>query len=201
MRNFKTYLSLLFAGALSLTACQDDFDAPGMKTPESTWLGDTEKYEAKTIGQIKAEFWEDADNYYKEIGETDNGKHLLVKGRVISSDASGNIYKSLVIQDETGALAMSINANSMSNQYRRGQEVVIDLTGMTIGKYAGLQQLGSPEDSQQYGQQTTFMPYQLFVGHSQLNGEPNLADVDTLTVNSLNCRADLKCSASGRASW
>ena len=81
---------------------------------------------------------------------------------------------------------MSINANSMSNQYRRGQEVVIDLTGMTIGKYAGLQQLGSPEDSQQYGQQTTFMPYQLFVGHSQLNGEPNLADVDTLTVNSLS---------------
>ena len=186
MRNFKTYLSLLFAGALSLTACQDDFDAPGMETPESTWLGDTEKYEAKTIEEIKTEFWEDADNYYKQIGETENGKHLLVKGRVISSDASGNIYKSLVIQDATGALAMSINANSMCNQYRRGQEVVIDLTGMTIGKYAGLQQLGSPEDSPQYGQQTTFMPYQEFVEHSQLNGLPDLADVDTVTVNSLS---------------
>ena len=105
---------------------------------------------------------------------------------MISSDASGNIYKSLVIQDETGALAMSINANSMCNQYRRGQELVIDLTGMTIGKYAGLQQLGSPEDSPQYGKQTTFMPYQLFVEHSQKNGLPDLAEVDTLTVNSLS---------------
>ncbi len=185
MRNFKTYISLLFAGALTLTACQDDFDAPAMADPDSTWLGDTENYEVKTINEIKTQYWEDADNYYKTIGEAEDGKRLLVKGRVISSDASGNIYKSLVIQDETGALAMSINANSMNNQYRRGQELVIDLTGMTIGKYAGLQQLGSPEDSPSYGQQTTFMPYELFVEHTQLNGIPNLAEVDTITVNSL----------------
>lgn len=185
MRNFKTYISLLFAGALTLTACQDDFDAPAMTDPDSTWLGDTENYEVKTINEIKTQYWEDADNYYKTIGEAEDGKRLLVKGRVISSDASGNIYKSLVIQDETGALAMSINANSMNNQYRRGQELVIDLTGMTIGKYAGLQQLGSPEDSPSYGQQTTFMPYELFVEHTQLNGIPNLAEVDTITVNSL----------------
>lgn len=184
MKNFKTYLSLIFAGALALTACQDDFDDPGMVTPESSWLTDS-NYELKTIGEVKAEYWQDADNYYETIGETAGGKRLIVKGRVISSDASGNIYKSLVIQDATGALAMSINANSMCNQYRRGQEVVIDLTGMTIGKYAGLQQLGSPEDSQQYGKQTTFMPYQFFVAHSQKNGLPDVAEVDTITVNSL----------------
>ena len=185
MKNFKTYMSLIFAGALALTACQDDFDDPGMVTPESSWLTDS-SYELKTIEEIKTEYWQDADNYYETIGEGTDGKRLLVKGRVISSDASGNIYKSLVIQDETGALAMSINANSMCNQYRRGQELVIDLTGMTIGKYAGLQQLGSPEDSPQYGKQTTFMPYQLFVEHSQKNGLPDLAEVDTLTVNSLS---------------
>lgn len=185
MKNFKTYMSLIFAGALALTACQDDFDDPGLVTPESSWLTDS-SYELKTIEEIKTEYWQDADNYYETIGEGTDGKRLLVKGRVISSDASGNIYKSLVIQDETGALAMSINANSMCNQYRRGQELVIDLTGMTIGKYAGLQQLGSPEDSPQYGKQTTFMPYQLFVEHSQKNGLPDLAEVDTLTVNSLS---------------
>lgn len=185
MRNLKTYLSLLFAGALSLTACQDDFDDPDANSPESTWLSDSGNYELKTIGEVKAEYWSDADNYYASIGETAEGKHLIVKGKVISSDAAGNIYKSLVIQDETGALAMSINANSMCNQYRRGQELVIDLTGMTIGKYAGLQQLGSPEDSPSYGQQTTFMPYQEFVMHAQKNGAPEPAEIDTITVNSL----------------
>lgn len=185
MKNFKTYLSLIFAGALALTACQDDFDDPGMANPESSWLTDG-NYELRSINDVKTEFWEDADNYYKTIETAADGKHIIVKGRVISSDASGNIYKSLVIQDETGALAMSINANSMCNQYRRGQEIVVDLTGMTIGKYAGLQQLGAPEDSPQYGQQTTFMPYQLFVRHNQKNGQPDLAEVDTLEVRSLS---------------
>ena len=186
MKNFKAYISLLFAATLSLTACQDDFDAPEMATPESSWLGDADNYELKSIIDVKAEYWEDADNYYKTIQPTKEGKNVLVKGRVISSDAAGNIYKSLVIQDETGALAMSINANSMYNQYRRGQEVVVNLTGMTIGKYAGLQQLGSPEDSETYGAQTTFMAYNEFVAHSQKNGNPNLAEVDTITVNSFS---------------
>lgn len=186
MKNFKTYISLLFAATLSLTACQDDFDAPEMATPESSWLGDADSYELKSIIDVKTEYWKDADNYYMTIQPTDEGKNVIVKGRVISSDAAGNIYKSLVIQDETGALAMSINANSMYNQYRRGQEVVVNLTGMTIGKYAGLQQLGSPEDSETYGAQTTFMAYNEFVAHSQKNGNPNLAEVDTLTVNSFS---------------
>lgn len=190
MRNFKTYLSLLFVGALSMTACQDDFDDPGMALPESSWLADASNYELMTISQVKEKFWSDDTNYYwvddegnPYIPATADGKHIIVKARVISSDASGNVYKSLYIQDETGALTLSINANSMNNQYRRGQEIVLDLTGMTIGKYAGLQQLGFPEDSEKYGRQTTFMPYQFFLEHSQMNGQPNLAEIDTIVIN------------------
>lgn len=186
MRNIKKYLGLLFAATLGFTACQDDFDDPGMVKPESTWLADTEAYELMSINDFKTEYWQDAENYYTTVGAASNGKRVLVKGHVISSDASGNIYKSLVIQDATGALAMSINANSMNNKYRRGQELVIDVTDMTIGKYAGLEQLGFPEDSEQYGAQTTFMPYQFFEQHVQMNGLPNLAEVDTVTVRSLS---------------
>lgn len=182
MRNLKTYMSLLFMGALALTSCQDDFDDPAQVDPTSTWLTDTDRYEIKTINEIKTTYWQAGDNYYTTIGEGTDGKHLLVKGHIISSDASGNIYKSLVIQDATGALAMSVNANSMNVKYRRGQEMVIDLTGMTIGKYSGLEQLGFPEESAQYGQQTTFMPYEFFQEHIQLNGMPELAKVDTLVV-------------------
>ncbi len=183
-------MSLLFVGAFALTSCQDDFDDPAMTTPESTWLTDANNYQLMTISEVKAKFWSDDTNYYwtdpegkPYIPTTDDGKHIIVKARVISSDASGNVYKSLYIQDESGALTLSVNANSMNNQYRRGQEIVLDLTGMTIGKYAGLQQLGFPEDSPQYGKQTTFMPYQFFLEHSQKNGAPNLAEVDTIVIN------------------
>ncbi len=184
MRIFNKYIGLLFAATLGLTACQD-FDDPAVASPESTWLADSENYQLMSISDFKTEYWQDAENYYATVGEAADGKHVLVKGRVISSDASGNIYKSLVIQDETGALAMSINANSMNNKYRRGQELVIDVTGMTVGKYAGLQQLGFPEDSESYGAQTTFMPYAFFEEHAQMQGRPEPADVDTITVRSL----------------
>lgn len=186
MRIFNKYIGLLLAATLGFTACQDDFDDPAIVSPESTWLADSENYQLMSINDFKTQYWQDAENYYATVGAADDGKHVLVKGRVISSDASGNIYKSLVIQDETGALAMSINANSMNNKYRRGQELIIDVTGMTIGKYAGLQQLGFPEDSESYGAQTTFMPYAFFEEHVQMQGLPALADVDTITVRSLS---------------
>lgn len=186
MKNLKKYLGILFLGALSLTSCQDMFDAPEMADPKSTWLEEADKYELMSIADVKANYWSDDVNYYQGIGKTKEGKNIIVRGRVISSDAAGNVYKSLVIQDKTGALAISINANSLYTNYRRGQEVVINLSGTTIGKYAGLQQLGFPEDSPTYGKQTTFMPYAYFTEHCQLNGRPDLAEIDTITVNSLS---------------
>ena len=186
MRNLKTYLGLLLVSLMALTACQDDFDDLKLREPESSWLADQDNYDTWTIAKFKETYWEDADNYYKTVGEGADGKHILLRGRVISSDASGNIYKSLVIQDATGALAMSINQNGMSVKYRRGQEVVVDVTGMTVGKYASLQQLGAGEDSPTYGPQTTFMSYESFEEHSQLNGLPDLAAIDTLTISNLS---------------
>lgn len=169
-------LTALLAGG-SVSSCQDDFDAPGMNIPEATLQPNT------TIADLKATYWDDADNYIKELPLTSDGQHMVIGGRVISSDASGNIYKSLVIQDATGALAMSINANSLYNEYRIGQEIMIDLTDMYIGKYSTLQQLGFPDYSAAYGWQATFMPLEFFKQHAQLDGLPEPSKVDTLTIS------------------
>lgn len=191
MRNFKAYMTLLAVGALSLTACQDDFDTPEIPAPVATIEANT------TINEVKTRYWNDATNYIDTIRLNDAGEHVVIAGRVISSDAAGNIYKSLVIQDETGALAMSINANSMYNKYRIGQEVVVDLTDMYIGKYNGLQQLGFPEEYQDT-YEATFMPYEFFEMHAQLNGNPEPAKIDTLLVNSYS---DLSTSPEGLRKW
>lgn len=163
-------------GLASLSACQDDFDAPGINVPEATLTPNT------TIAELKAKYWNSADNYIDQVKLTDADEHVIISGRVISSDASGNIYKSLVIQDATGALAMSINANSLYVQYRVGQEVVIDVTDMYIGKYSTLQQLGYPDYSASYGWQATFMPLEFFKEHIQLNGLPEPTKIDTLEL-------------------
>ena len=169
-------LTALLAGG-ALTSCQNDFDAPGMNIPVASLQPNT------TIAELKSDYWNDADNYIDEISLSENGEHKIIAGRVVSSDASGNIYKNLVIQDETGALTMSINANSLYNNYRIGQEIVVDVTEMYIGKYSTLQQLGFPEYSPAYGWQATFMPLEFFKQHIQLNGLPEPSKVDTLTIN------------------
>lgn len=180
MKSFKTYFGLLFAAVVSatgFTACDEDFDAPELNVPVATLQANT------TIAELKEQYWNSDDNYIDTVRLNQSDEHIVIKGRVISSDAAGNIYKSLVIQDETAALAMSINANSLYVQYRIGQEIVIDVTDMYIGKYSTLQQLGFPEYSAGYGWQATFMPLEFFKKQAQLNGLPKPEAIDTLTIS------------------
>lgn len=163
-----TYLGAAMLLSMALSSCQDDFDAPGLQTPVATWEANT------TIADLKKAMWKDDTNYAILCPEKDPAtkEHYIIKGRVISSDASGNIYKSMYIQDATGAITISINQNSLYNQYRVGQEIVMDVTDLYVGKYAGLEQIGG------YGEyngtpQVSFMIYPKFTSHVQLNGLPD----------------------------
>lgn len=156
---------LALVTAAGITGCKDDFDTPPVDIPVATMQPNS------TIAEVKADLWDDATNYAVLVPQKADGSDYIVHGRVISSDASGNIYKSLVIQDETGALPFSVNQNSLYNTYRVGQEIVVNLTGAYIGKYAGYEQIGG------YGTyngtpQTSFMSYEDFQGRAELNGLP-----------------------------
>lgn len=159
----------------SLTGCDNDPDYPPVEIPHATIEANT------TIAEVKEAYWQDDRNYAVSIGEREDGSHIIVAGRVTNNCASGNVYKSLIIQDETAALAISLNESDMSQYYKVGQEVVIDLTGMSIGKYNGLQQIGEPEVYQD-GYEVTFLDSDKFKEHAQVNGLPDMSLVDTLTT-------------------
>lgn len=184
MKTIRLYTLAVATGmaAAIFSACQDDFDAPALDVPKATMTANT------SILELKEQYWSDADNYIDTVKLTASGEHVIIAGRVISSDESGNIFKSLVIQDATSALSMSIDANSMNNTYRIGQEVVIDMTDLYLGKYSGLQQLGFPDYSTRYGWQAGRLPLEMFKLHSQLNGLPEPSKVDTVltTLTELN---------------
>lgn len=176
-------LGLLAVSALmGFSACQDDIDAPSLvdEVPVATLKPNS------TILEVKETFWDNTIPYCTQIGTKDNGDHYIIKGRVISSDYAGNVFKSLYIQDETAALPLSINQYNLYLGYRVGQEVVIDLTGLYIGRYGGLEQLGYPQwSARDNAYQPTFMQPGILEGHVELNGLPEPEKIDTLLLPSI----------------
>lgn len=155
----------LLASAAGLVSCQDHYDEPALDVPQATLQPNT------TLAEFKAAFGDElaVKTPYKDA---DTGTPYIIHGRVISSDASGNIYKSLVIQDETAALALSINQSSMYIDYRLGQEIVINATDMWVGMYNNYIQLGMLGEYNG-APQITFMAFDTFKAHAELNGMPN----------------------------
>ena len=165
MKLYKSLLAgvALFGMAATLTGCQNEFDDPVMTAPVATMQPNT------TIAELKTAFM---DTNAELIPEKENGEHYIIHGRVVSSDATGNIYKALVIQDETAALTFSINRASLYNYWHVGQELVIDLTDLWIGKYNNLLQVGWLGDPYDGVDQLTFVDFDTFNAHTQMHGFP-----------------------------
>lgn len=186
-------MAIATLGAFS--SCQDDFDEPkdAMQPPVASLVPNT------TIFDLKREFWDDATNYIKKIETKEDGSHYIVAGRVITTDEPGNIFKSITIQDETAALTFSVNTYNLFLRYRVGQELVVDLTGLNIGKYNGLQQIGEPEWYESGNAwEATFMSPQVFYNHVQANGLP---EADKVIVHNISSISDIPSGADGLCAW
>ena len=162
MKRLNFYLSMLLMMVIAV-GCNDKFDMPPLAVPTASRTANM------TIAELKAKYWNDARNYIDTIKED-----AVIHGWVISSDESGNIYKSMYISDGTAALAISINANSLNTTYRLGQEVVISLKDKFIGKYNGMQQLGYPQWYEAGNAwEATFLPLELWQTMVEINGLPD----------------------------
>ncbi len=171
------YACLAAISAMGLTGCQADMDTPALEIPTATLEANMTILDLKNAydGQSAKIGYLPGSETFDSEGNVTGGKHVVIKGRVVSSDASGNIYKSLVVQDETAALAFSLNQSSMYVDYPLGQEVLVDMTGLDLGYYRGLQQVGAPGEPYNGTPQLGFMAYDKWLDHSQKNG---LSDPD-----------------------
>ncbi len=163
MKRFNYYLSLMLLLVFT-AACSDEFDQPPMVIPTAAHSPNM------TIAEFKAKYWQDVVNYIDTVKED-----VVIHGWVTSSDESGNIYKSLYISDGTAGINISINQNSLFNNYRIGQEIVIPLRDYFVGKYNGQQQLGYPAFYEKGGVwEATFLPQAMWESMVELNGLPDL---------------------------
>ena len=87
----------------------------------------------------------DSVGQFLEIEGTDSlWRDIYLNVVVIGNDVSGNIYKSMYVRDKNSerALNLSVDKTGLYNFYPVGQELYINCSGLYIGKYNSLPQLG-----------------------------------------------------------
>lgn len=170
MKKIVTLIALLCWLIVGFTGCSPEFDEPPAKEY---------KYEGKathTIAQFKTQFNSD---FAPITGD------VILRGVVNATDESGNIYKKLYLQDETGGLEISIDATSLYTQFKVGQEIFIECKGLYVGKYGGVLQLGFPY--QKNGADAIGrMPQVVAMAHIFKNGLPNIKAVTPIVANSMS---------------
>lgn len=138
MKKSLIYLSVMALGLAGVvTSCDDNFERPPMVIPEATMEANT------TIAELKTQFYNDGSNYAVEVGTRQDGSHYIIEGYVTTSDESGNYFKQVVIQDATSAVQIGIDAYDLYESYQIGQKIVLDVTGLYVGTYGKLFQIGA----------------------------------------------------------
>jgi len=111
-----------------INACNRKFDVPPANA-------DPEIDATLSIMQLKAR--------YSAIGDFQRIEdQQIISGVVIADDRSGNFYKQIIIQDETGGIPVLLDANNVYTQFPVGRRVFILLKGMMLGDYGGTIQIG-----------------------------------------------------------
>ena len=135
------------AGTLLASCMGDDYDAPNLNEPP---YGNKELTETNvlTIKQLKAKYnGTIASNGMEEITED-----VQIKGWVTGNDIEGNLYNQFALQDETGAIIISVAQGALYGYLPVGQEVLISLKGLKIGGNGNQGQIGGVYTNKRTGQ-------------------------------------------------
>jgi len=129
----KNCFYLLFALPLltGITHCKKPFDEP----PEYTGPMISANTSIAAIKRLHL-----LNNFEKIMDD------LIIDGVVIANDETDNFYKSIVIQDSTGGIAIRLDGYSLFNVYPVGRKIFVRLKGLWMGDYAGMIQLGAGVD-------------------------------------------------------
>lgn len=183
MNKYISYISVLMLGMAGLSSCNDNWETPPMVYPESTLESNV------TLDNVKTKYWSTERNNVNTVGflgditgdASQAADSAIFKGRVISESSTGNIYNSIVVQGDGCALNISVRTNKLTAIPAFGQEIFVNITGMKIGNYNGLMQLGA-EGTYQGQPSMTFMESADFEAKFQINGVPDASKVDTLLI-------------------
>ena len=107
--------------------------------------------------------------YESALAPVDIYDDIYVSGQVVSSDSTGNFYKSIFIQDATTGIELKLGKYNLCNEYKPNQWVYVRLQGLTVGAYYGSVQIGYKDESGSY--ETAYIEVQRLIDTHVLRGE------------------------------
>ncbi len=156
---------------LSITAwsCVDrTFDEPP--------VGDFPSLTANfTIAELKALHTLGSDTY-EEITED-----KIISAVVTADDQTGNFYRNIVVQDETGGIFVRLRASDLYTTYPVGRRVFIKCQGLFIGDYNNLYQLSG--DSQGNEIESALIESHVIGGEYDKDIAPEVVTIGNLTTD------------------
>ncbi len=113
---------------------------------------------------------------------------LFLQARVVGNDVSGNIYKQIYLQDATGnGIVVGVEQSNIYAYYKVGQEVFLELKGLSVLTYGGELQIGYK------GTNASRIPWDTFTAHAHLNSWPDTSKVAATKLTGLgNLTAAMK---------
>ncbi|MFN8309018.1 MAG: DUF5689 domain-containing protein [Chitinophagales bacterium] len=131
----KITFTIFFLAALS-SCVRDKFDAPANGANEDP-VGVAPTMSIQAFKQA----------YFKLGQFIQIPDSVVISGVVNADDKSGNLYKTLTIQDSTGGIQILIDQTSFFTDYPVGRRVFIKCKGLFISDYSGMVQLGAYIDN------------------------------------------------------
>lgn len=68
---------------------------------------------------------------------------VVIRGQIIGNDLYGEFYKTLVVEDDTGGIAIAVNRTSLADTYPWGAVLTVRCNGLWLCDYGGKIMLGS----------------------------------------------------------
>ena len=123
---------LLLSGITFFNGCvKGDLDEPPIIVPTVNFPSNM------TIAGLKQYFTDSMSSTFGQIT-----KDIVIQGKVVSSDETGNIYKKIYLQDTTGGIDIELDSKTLYSEYKLGQRLYVKCKGMYITNYHGVIEIG-----------------------------------------------------------
>jgi len=176
MKNKLSILSLLtgiliVAASIAIVSCNKKFDEPPVYEPPVITPD-------LTIADLKAMH---TSGQFEQITVD-----KTIGGVVIADDRSGQFYKTIVIQDETGGISVSLDAYDLYTSFPVGRMVYIKVKDLYLGDYNKLIELGGGVDNSGSTPRLASIPSVLINQYLTKGSLDNVITPKVVTVDELN---------------